>query len=208
MSQRITKQEIREKYDEFAPSYDRLESIPEYFGVARLRRRLVEAASGRTLEVAAGSGNNLRFLPDSVDLVAGDISTSMMAIAQCKAERLGRPLRRVLLDAEALPFVSDTFDTVLSTLSSCTFPDPVAGYREMSRVCKPDGRILLLEHGRSTSRPVAWFQDVRAEGHARTFGCHWNRNMLELATEAGLQLDRVSRHFFGVFVVMEARPAP
>jgi ubiquinone/menaquinone biosynthesis C-methylase UbiE len=207
MSQLITKQEVRRKYDEFAERYDRMEAIPELFGIARVRRRLVQNAAGRTLEVGAGSGNNLQYLPDSIELIAGDISTGMLAIARRKAERLRRPIQRVILDAEALPFVDNSFDTVLSSLSSCTFPDPVLAFREMSRVCKPEGRILLLEHGRSSVRPFAWFQDVRAESHARQFGCHWNRKPLELAAEAGLRMVRVRRHFFDVFVVMEALPA-
>jgi ubiquinone/menaquinone biosynthesis C-methylase UbiE len=206
MSQMITKQEVRRKYDEFAEHYDRMEAIPELLGIARVRRRLVQNAAGHTLEVSAGSGKNLQYLPDTVDLIASDISTSMLAIAQRKAARLGRPIQRVILDAEALPFLDDTFDTVLSTLSSCTFPDPVLAFREMSRVCKPDGRILLLEHGRSSARPFAWFQDMRAEGHARQFGCHWNRKPLELVEEAGLRLVRARQHFFDVFVVMEALP--
>jgi ubiquinone/menaquinone biosynthesis C-methylase UbiE len=202
----LSTDEIKTRYNEFARWYDVVESIPEFFGVRALRRRIAGRARGRTLEVAAGSGKNLSLLPDNVDYYAGDISREMLKIADRKAKRRGMHLRATLLDAESLPYADDSFDTVLSTLSSCTFPDPIRAFQEMSRVCKPDGRILLLEHGRSSVRLFAWYQDWRAEKHASQLGCQWNRLPVRNAREAGLQLVDCRTHFFGVFAVMEARP--
>ncbi len=203
----LTKTEIKEKYDGFARWYDVVEALPEFFGVRALRRGLAGRVHGKTLEIAAGSGKNFRLLPEDVDLVAGDISRGMLQIADHKARKLGMRPKYALLDAENLPFPDDTFDTVLSTLSSCTFPDPAVAFQEMSRVCKPDGRILLLEHGRSSNRAIGWYQDFRAESHASKFGCQWNRAPVEIARNAGLELVDVRTYFFDVFAVMEARPA-
>lgn len=203
----LTKDEIRHKYDGFARWYDLVEALPEFFGVRSLRRGLAERVRGRTLEVAAGSGKNFRLLPDGVDLVAGDISRGMLDVAERKARKLGISPEYVLLDAEWLPFAGDSFDTVLSTLSSCTFPDPAVAFQEMSRVCKADGSILLLEHGRSSNRAIGWYQDFRAESHASKFGCQWNRHPVEVAKHVGLELVDVRTYFFDVFAVMEARPA-
>ena len=130
----------------------------------------------------------------------------MMTIAERKARRINFDVQFTLLDAENLPFRDDSFDTVLSTLSSCTFPAPIRAFQEMARVCKPDGRILLLEHGRSDKRLFAWMQDKRAPKHAEAFGCQWNREPVRLARQAGLEFVDYKTHFFGVFAVMEARP--
>lgn len=204
--QHPTKYEVMDRYDEFARYYDLAEAIPEFFGVRALRRGLGSRVTGRTLEVAAGSGKNLRFLPPDVDLVAGDMSREMLRMAGRKAHRIRREIDYCLLDAEALPFQDDSFDTVLSTLSSCTFPDPITAFREMARVCRPDGRILLLEHGRSSSRFIGWFQDKRADTHVQQFGCRWNRHPVQLARDAGLQLRDTRTYFFDIFAVMEAGP--
>ncbi|RRJ34030.1 hypothetical protein EIK79_00530 [Halocatena pleomorpha] len=56
----------------------------------------------------------------------------------------------------------------------------------MNRVCRKDGRILLLEHGRSSNRLVGRFQDIREDAHAKRLGCHWNREPLELVEQAGV----------------------
>lgn len=202
----LTKNEIKDRYDGFARWYDVVEAIPEFFGVRALRRKLSAQVKGKTLEVAAGSGKNLRLLPDDIDLVAGDISKEMLNIADRKARKLGMKPVYTLLDAENLPFQDNTFDTVFSTLSTCTFPDPELAIREMSRVCKPDGQILLLEHGRSSNRLIGWYQDARAERHASQFGCQWNRHPVETARNAGLDLVECRTHFFDIFAVMEARP--
>jgi hypothetical protein len=71
-------------------------------------------------------------------------------------------------------------------------------------VCRPGGRILLLEHGRSSTELVRRWQDRTAERHAKRLACQWNRDPLELVSTAGLKQIGSSRHFFGVFHVIEA----
>jgi ubiquinone/menaquinone biosynthesis C-methylase UbiE len=114
----------------------------------------------------------------------------------------------VLANAEVLPFSDETFDTVVSSLSTCTFPDPVAALKEMARVCRRTGKVLLLEHGRSDRDWLARFQDRTADRHAKQLGCHWNRNSLELVKRAGLAINNAQRVFFGVFNQIEAAPEP
>jgi ubiquinone/menaquinone biosynthesis C-methylase UbiE len=97
------------------------------------------------------------------------------------------------------------FDTVLCTLTLCTFADPLKALREMARVCVPDGRMLLFEHGRSSRAAIADWQDRHADQHAQVLGCHWNREPLELVREAGLEVEQSDRNFLGMFHVIEAR---
>lgn len=202
----FTSQEIWQKYNEFARWYDWAEAVPEFLGVKRLRRELLQRASGKILEVAAGTGENLRYYPSGCRIVAADLSLEMLRIAHKRAARLDRTIPFLVMDAEALAFPDRSFDAVASSLSLCTFPDPVAALREMARVCRPQGRILLLEHGRSDRKWLAGWQDRRAERHAKPLGCHWNREPQELVAQAGLKLTAARRTFFGIFHILEVMP--
>jgi len=95
---------------------------------------------------------------------------------------------------------------VVSSLTTCTFPNPVAALQEMGRVCRPEGKILLLEHGRSDRAWLGRWQDERADRHAKQLGCHWNREPLELVREAGLKIVNAQRLFFGIFYQINAEP--
>jgi ubiquinone/menaquinone biosynthesis C-methylase UbiE len=198
--------EIARKYDSIAVRYDRAERIAERLLFDRLRRDLFGRARGDVLEVAAGTGRNLGYYPRDCRLTAIDISQGMLDIARRRANELGLAVDVHLMDGAALDFPDDRFDTVTSSLSTCTFPDPLAVLREMRRVCQPDGRILLLEHGRSSVRPFGWLQDRLADRQARAFGCHWNREPRAMVEAVGLRLVSDRTHLFGVVHVVEARP--
>lgn len=201
-----SKEEIRQKYNQLARWYARMEPILELLGVSRLRRRLLQRASGRVMEIAVGTGANLAYYPRTCRLVAMDLSPAMLALARKRADRLGLRIPFLVTDAEALAFRDQSFDTVVSSLTLCTFPDPVAALREMARVCRADGRILLLEHGRSDREWLGRWQDRRADRHAKALGCRWNREPLELVRQAGLRLIAARRTFFGIFHDIVAMP--
>lgn len=208
MAVELTTSEISEKYNQFAHWYDWVEGVPGILGVSRLRRRLLQRASGRVLEVAVGTGKNLYSYPANCRISAVDVSGEMLSVARKRAAKLSLDVSFLLADAEALPFPDKSFDTVVSSLSTCTFPNPVATLQEMARVCKPTGRILLLEHGRSNREWLGRLQDRRADRHARQLGCHWNREPLELVREASLNVVEAQRVFFGIFHEIQAEPGP
>jgi len=193
-------------YDGFARWYDWAEAIPEVLGVSKLRRSLLRRASGIVLEVAVGTGKNLNYYPESCSITAADLSRQMLNVARSRAGNLSAHVSLLLTNAEDLPLDSKSFDTVISTLSTCTFPNPVAALREMRRVCRTDGKILLLEHGRSQREPIGRWQDRHEDGFAKRLGCHWNREPLELAKQAKLRITVAQRTFFGIFHVIEAKP--
>ena len=112
-----------------------------------------------------------------------------------------------LADAAALPFADGGFDTVVSSLSACAFPNPAGAFAELARVCRTNGKILLLEHGRSDREWLGRWQDRHADQFAKPVGCHWNRKTLQLIKDGGLQVVK-SRSFFGVFHQIEAKPGP
>lgn len=199
--------EIRQKYNRLARWYSVLDGLPEVLGVKKLRQRLLRQVSGQVLEIAVGTGRNLRHYPQACRITGVDFSAAMLKIARREAHRLDLNGRFLVMDAERLAFPSHTFDTVVSSLTVCTFADPVAALREMARVCRADGRILLLEHGRSNQEWLGRWQDRRADRHAKTLGCRWNREPLELVRQAGLAVIVARRVFFGIFHVLEAKPS-
>jgi ubiquinone/menaquinone biosynthesis C-methylase UbiE len=203
----FTTHEIRARYEELAASYDGQEAFGEaLLRLGRLRRRLLSRARGKTLEVAVGTGKNLGCYPPDVELTGVDLSSAMLARARSHAQRLGRAVTLAEMDAEHLDLPDGAFDTVASTLSLCTIPDSQRALREMARVCAPDGRILLLEHGRTSVGVLARLQDRTAGLHARVAGCIWNREPLALVRGAGLRIVAHSRHVLGVFHLIEAAP--
>ena len=206
MAINLTSKEISEKYNHFARWYDLGEGVLDLLGVSRLRRRLLRRASGQVLEVAVGTGKNLRYYPPGCRIIAVDISGEMLNVARKRAAQLSMSVSFLLTDAEALPFPDKSFDTVVSSLTTCTFPNPVAALKEMARVCRPGGRILLLEHGRSDHDWLGRLQDRTADWNAKQLGCHWNGEPSELVREASLNVLEAQRVFFGIFHEIEARP--
>jgi ubiquinone/menaquinone biosynthesis C-methylase UbiE len=206
MAINLTSHEIAKKYDRFAPWYDLVEGIPDLFGVKRLRRRLLRRVSGKVLEVAVGTGRNLHYYPQGCRIIGVDVSGAMLSNARKRSTKLSLSDSYLLADAAALPFSDRSFDSVVSSLSTCTFPNPVVALREMARVCKWEGRILLLEHGRSDRKWLGRWQDRREDTYAKQLGCHWNRESQELARKAGFKILDAQRSFFGIFHVIEAMP--
>ena len=198
--------EIRASYAECAAWVDRFDWLNQRL-TGRYRRQLFGDAEGRVLDVACGTGANFPYLPSTVDLVGVDVSPEMLAKARNRLERLNINGTLHEMDAQALEFDDDSFDTVISSLSTCTFPDPVVAIEEMDRVCKPTGRILLLEHGRSDVGPLARFQDWRADAHYASAGCRWNQEPLELVLSTGLPVREASTHVLGIITLIEARPS-
>ena len=202
----LTAKEISEKYNGFARWYDVVEGIPDFLGVRKLRRRLLLHAAGKVLEVAVGTGKNLLYYPEGCQITAVDLCDGMLAVARKRANKHSLPISFALMDAETLGFPDGCFDTVVSSLSTCTFPNPVVALEEMARVCRRPGRILLLGHGRSDREWLGRWQDRRADRYARRFGCHWNREPAKMVRDAGLSKVGVWRTFFGIFHLIEIQP--
>jgi len=202
----MSSDDIADLYDEMADQYERWDWANRLFS-GPLRKRAFADAGGRVLDVACGAGTNFRYLPSTAQLVGVDVSAEMVTAARSELTRLRRGGTVYRMDAENLEFPDDSFDTVVSALSTCTFPDPVAALSEMARVCRPDGRVLLLEHGRSDVELLGRFQDWRADAHYEQHGCRWTQDPLEHFEGTELTVLESETVFAGMVTIIEARPA-
>ena len=130
----------------FAALYDRLLAANEQAGLREMRAELLRSARGRTLEIGAGTGLNLRHYPAAVtDLVLSEPDPHMAKRLR-EAVNAAAPVDSVQVveaGAEELPYASTSFDTVVSTLVLCTVERPEGAVSEIRRVLKPDGGALL-----------------------------------------------------------------
>ena len=177
-----------------AALYDPLMAGTEKAGLAERRRRLLEHARGRVLEVGAGTGANLPYYGDVEELVLVEPDKGMARRLERKVAGYDLPARIVHAPAELLPFEDASFDVGVSTLVLCTVPDQPRALSEIRRVLKPGGRLLFLEHVRSDDPKLARWQD-RLNGFNRLVGngCNCNRETLVAIEAAGLSLDDVER---------------
>lgn len=173
---------------------------------ARYRRRLFPKAEGSVLDVACGTGTNYQYLPETAEYVGIDISPAMLERAEQRFDRLERGETLREMNAEELAFEADRFDTVITSMSTCMFPDPTKALDEMGRVCDADGTVLLLEHGRSSVGPLARLQDWRAEDRYRKMGCRWNQEPEAVVRQSDLSIQRVESGMLGMITAIEARP--
>ncbi|HSB01027.1 MAG TPA: class I SAM-dependent methyltransferase [Anaerolineales bacterium] len=177
------------------------------FGVGKKRKALFAHATGNVLDVGCGYGINFPYLVNATQVTGIDFSPVMLARARETARRSRVPVDLRQEDAEALDFPDHSFDTVISSLSTCSFFNPITALQEMSRVCKPEGQILLIEHGRSSWNWLGNYQDRHVHQQIEQGGCRWNQEPQELVQEAGLNILSANRTFFGVFHTMTVSPA-
>lgn len=198
--------DIQEIYRQYGPWLHRFEPLDRLvFG--RSRRHHFSAVRGRVLDVACGTDTNFPYLDPSIELVGIDLSETMLDRASRRLARLKHDGTLIQMDSGNLGFSDDTFDVVISALSTCTFPDPVGAVEEMARVCSDDGRILLLEHGKSDIAPLARFQDRFDETHYERMGCRWTHHPVEHVTAAGLEPLSVQYGPFGIITRIETSPS-
>ena len=206
---KMTPIQLQNAYDEIADQYEKKVWFDQHIlGVARLRKNLLSKANGKILEVACGTGQNLPLFAPNSKIAAVDLSPKMLEIARENATKHGLNVNLFVMDVEKLEFPDGSFDTVVSTLSTCTFPNPIKALQEMKRVCRPGGLILLLEHGHSDLPWFAKFQDRHEYQHYLDHaGCRWTQDPLDLAQSAGIKVFQSKRNILGMFHSIEAQPS-
>ncbi len=179
----------RKRYDRLARFYDFLEAPIERLRFAAWRTKLQDRIRGeRALEVGVGTGKNLPYYPRNAEVTAIDLSPRMLEGARKKASALGLEVNFMEMDVQHLDFPENAFDTVFATFVFCSVPDPVLGLQELNRVCKPDGKLLLLEHMRPGNPFLGLLFDMFNPMVVRMMGANINRRTMENVKKAGWKI--------------------
>ena len=137
-------------YAKLSPVYDLVFGAPLQAGRVAAIGRLAIRPGDRVLEVGVGTGLNLPVYPRHCQVTAIDLSASMLERARARVERARLTnVRLIEADAAHLMFADGSFDSVYAPYLVSVVPDPVAVLREMRRVCRRGGRIVILNHFRS-----------------------------------------------------------
>ena len=181
---------IRRRYNRIAFLYDLIELPMERLRFASWRRQLRDRISGpRALEVGVGTGRNLPYYPEDVTVTAIDISPRMLARARAEARRRSMQIDFQEMDVQRLALPAHSFDTLFATFVFCSVPDPISGLAELRRVCRPGGRLLLLEHMRPGNFWLGLLFDALNPLMVRMTGANINRRTMENIEKAGWKIE-------------------
>jgi ubiquinone/menaquinone biosynthesis C-methylase UbiE len=197
----------RKRYNRIAFIYDLLEAPLEFFRLAAWREKLRSSIiGGRALEIGVGTGKNLPYYPPGVKISAIDFSRRMLSRARKKALQNNLKVAFLEMDAQQLAFPDRFFDTVFASFVFCSVPDPVLGLKELRRICKPDGRLLLLEHMRPGNPVLGFLFDLINPLVVRMMGANINRKTVEYIQRAGWQIQTEENLFSDIVRWIEAKP--
>lgn len=172
----------------------------------RVREHLLQSATGKVLEIGSGTGVNFPLYRNADHVIAIEPSQHMIDQSLPKRKLAVVPIEMVNASAERLPFEDHTFDTVVTTLVFCTIPNVEEAIKELKRVCKPNGKILLFEHGKMENTVLSSMQEGLTPLWKKICdGCCLNRETLKAFTSQGLKVERVEKFFKDLFIVAELR---
>ncbi|GAA0981283.1 class I SAM-dependent methyltransferase [Acrocarpospora macrocephala] len=201
--------DVRRVFDRIADRYDDQMQAWERRLFPGSREWAVGEARGHVVEIALGTGLNLPLYGPDVTVVGIELSEPMLELARRRVAHLGLGERVELRqgDVQHLELPDGIADTVLSTFTMCTIPDPAAAAREAYRVLKPGGRFVLAEHGPSSNLIIRAGMRLVEPLFVRFAADYLTRDPRPFLEQAGFQLESVSRMARGVsFRVVAVRP--
>jgi len=180
-------EKIRKRYNRISRVYDLMDKPMELMTPESWRAEILGQAYGKAMEVGVGTGKNLKYYPENLDITSIDFSDRMLEKAEEKARALNKEGHILKMDVQDLDFPDDSFDFVFTTYVFCSVPDPVKGLSEIRRVLKPGGKLLMLEHVRSKKKILGWIMDLLNPLVVRMIGANINRYTVENIEEAGFK---------------------
>lgn len=181
--------DLEKKYNRTAMFYDWVDYPFERFRYRKIRERLWKGVSGKVLDAGVGTGCNMPYYPPDADVVGVDLSQKMLARAQQKMKALKKVIPLYHASVYALPFPDRCFDVVVATFLCCVVSDPLQAATEMKRVCKQNGRILLLEYVLSSSRWHRFLQYLMTPYTRWMFGVDFSQDTTASLVAAGLVIE-------------------
>jgi ubiquinone/menaquinone biosynthesis C-methylase UbiE len=167
------------------------------------KQRLFRNMTGRTIFIAVGTGTDIRHFPPGLDITAIDISDEMLRRAAPRAQTYSGRLTLRKADALDLPFPDGSFDTAVTSCTMCSVPDPLRALRELHRVLRPDGRLLMFEHVRSRNTILGLILDAMTI-YTRPIGTEMNRDTVSAAAAAGFHILSVESVYLDIILSIRA----
>ena len=211
MTRGPTNTQVRKYFDKHAAGYDRQMGFCERHLLGEHRGWATSQATGDVLELAVGTGLNLTLYPQGVRRVLGvELSERMVDLARARINEagIGDRIEVTQGDVQNLDLPGESFDTVLSTYTVCTIPNPEAALAEGWRVLRPGGRLILVEHGPAARPWVRAGQRLINPLSIRLQADHILRDPVPIALDAGFEIvDSDQTGWSGlVYRVVAAKP--
>jgi phosphatidylethanolamine/phosphatidyl-N-methylethanolamine N-methyltransferase len=189
----LEKRQVQRAYEFYAPVYDFIFDWIFSPGRAAAAKQLDLQRSDSVLEVGIGTGLNLPLYPATTRLTGIDLSQEMLDKAVERVQSLAMPnVTLKVMDATSLDFGDNDFDKAVATYTISAVPDPVAVLREMRRVVKPGGVLVIMNHFRSERRLMGWLEDLVAPVCTR-LGWKSNLALKPLLAQVGLEPELVAK---------------
>jgi phosphatidylethanolamine/phosphatidyl-N-methylethanolamine N-methyltransferase len=197
---------IKKRYDRIAPYFDGMEAVMEGLFFKSWRKRLWDRVDGHhILEVGVGTGKNFDYYPKDTRITGIDFSEKMLIEARRKRDRKQVSVELDLMDVQSLYFADNSFDTVIASFVFCSVPAPIKGLKELYRVCKPGGQVLLLEHVLSSNSVIAGAMNLLNPLVVTLVGANINRQTVKNVQACPFGSVRVDEHSSDIIKLIEAR---
>lgn len=207
---RLTTAACLDTYERIAPLYDAMESLWEVSWKKRLRHMLFDGLGGRILDAGVGTGLNIPYYPAGAEMVGIDLSPKMLEYAAARAAKHGKRMDLMSMDLRSIAVPDGHFDAIVSAFVFCTLSeqDRLAALRELARICKPGGRIRILDYSLSNKTGMRLVMRCCEPWFRWMFNATYQVTFEEFAPLAGLALSR-STFVVGDFVkISEFQPLP
>jgi ubiquinone/menaquinone biosynthesis C-methylase UbiE len=199
----VSDESTQHKWDFSSGFYDLLANGAERRW-APWKQELFANMDGKILFVAAGTGLDFQFFPPGKDIVAIDISPSMIAKARKRARNYAGSLDLRVMDVHEMSFPEHSFDQAVTSCTFCSVPDPVAGLKALRRVLKPNGMLYMFEHTGSRVFPFNLMLNVMTPIW-KPIGPEMNRDTTGNVTKAGFEIQQINNIYLDVVKTISAR---
>ena len=189
-------EKIRRRYNRIARFYNSMDTMIK----EEWRESLLKRATGKVLEIGVGTGANLPYYPAETEVIGIDFSPRMLEFANQRIPEAKAAVQLQQMDVQHLEFPAASFDTVVSTCVFCSVPDPVAGLKEIRRVLKPTGKLLMIEHMLSDNPILAACLHLLNPLTVRISGANVNRKTMLNLELAGLRVQELDSVALGDIV--------
>lgn len=192
--------------------YDRVAKVFDYLRGGDMKRwatpqqSLFEHMSGKVLYVGTGTGQEIVNFPPGLNITAIDLSIKMLEKAKPRADAYDGKIRLKTMDTHQLAFADNSFDTVVAVCVFCTVTDPVQGLKEIKRVLKPNGKLIMFEHVMSRNPVYGLILRIMSIFTVAIEGTHLDRDTVDNIHKAGFTVEKEQNAYLDIVKALIAKP--